>query len=114
MPVENITNPLFIAAYFGAIIIISAAIAFAIIKFEKWQSKKLIDQINIKSKNDIAAYRKSHADFMRALKRKTAASDAKLASIVNSPKYQKMRREINSEHAAMIKAKQQFKDIYKA
>ena len=63
MTYETLTNPLFLAAYLCAIIALAALIAFLIINFEQWQTKKHLDQISAKYKARADADLKHHREF---------------------------------------------------
>ena len=105
---ETLTNPLFVAAYLSAIMIIAAAISYSIIYLQERHTQKTLDKMDIDFAARIAAENKKHADFMAGIEAITKESDAKLLAMKNCPKWKKLKQEINSEHAALVKGRNQF------
>ena len=105
---ENITNPLFIAALFTFLVFASWAIATAISALMDRADRKKLEQMEVDFAIRIAADKKKHADFMANIEAITKESDAKLLAMKNCPKWKKLKQEINSEHAAMVKGRNQF------
>ena len=105
---ENITNPLFIAAYLSIIMAIAALLSYAIIYLQDRHTQKKLDQMDADFAIRIAADKKKHSDFMANIEAITKESDAKLLAMKNCPKWKKLKQEINSEHDAMIKGRNQF------
>ena len=108
---ETLTDPFFVAAYISAIFTIAVFISFSIIYLQDRQAQKKLDQMDIDFATRIAADKKKHADFMAGIEAITKESDAKLLAMKNCPKWKKLNQEINSEHAAMIKGRNQFNAI---
>ena len=107
----TLTSPFFIAAYISAILIIAAMLSYLIIYFQDRHTQKTLDKMDIDFAARIAAENKKHADFMAGIEAITKESDAKLLEMKNCPKWKKLKQEINSEHAAMIKGRNQFDAI---
>ena len=91
-----------IAAYF---------IAGLIINIGERQQQKTIDAITAKYAARKLADEKHHSEFMAGLNAITKESDAKLLAMKNCPKWKKLKHEITSEHAAMIKGRNQFNSM---
>jgi len=108
---ETLTNPLFIAAYIFVILAIAALLSYAIVYFQERSTQKKLDQMDKDFAERIAADKKKHADFMAGIEAITKESDAKLLAMKNCPKWKKLKQEINSEHAAMLKGRNQFNAI---
>ncbi len=66
---ETLTNPLFIAAYISAILIIAALLSYLIIYFQDRQTQKTLDKMDVDFAARIAADKKKHADFMARIDR---------------------------------------------
>tara|TARA_R100000951_G_C2601713_1_gene168390 strand:- start:108 stop:452 length:345 start_codon:yes stop_codon:yes gene_type:complete len=105
---ETLTNPFFIAAYLFVIIATAALLAYVTIYLEDRRTQKMLDQMDADFAIRIAADQKKHDDFMANIEAITKESDAKLLAMKNCPKWKKLKQEINSEHAAMIKGRNQF------
>ena len=88
-----------IAAYF---------IAQFIININDRNDQKALDAITAKYAARKIADDKRHSEFMAKIDAITKGSDAKLLALKNCPKWEKLKHEINSEHAAMIKGRNQF------
>jgi uncharacterized membrane protein YraQ (UPF0718 family) len=108
MTYETLTNPLFIAAYISAILIIAALLSYLIIYFQDRHTQKTLDKMDADFAMRIAADKKKHADFMAGIEAITKESDSKLLAMKNCPKWKKLKQEINAEHAAMLKGRNQF------
>ena len=70
--------------------------------------KRVLDTIAAKYAASKAADDKKHNDFMAGINATIKESDAKLSAIKNCPKLKKVKQEINSEYAAMIKSRKEF------
>ena len=105
---ETLTSPIFIAAYISAILIIAALLSYLIIYFQDRHTQKKLDQMDVDFAIRIAAENKKHADFMAGIEAITKESDAKLLAMKNCPKWKNLKQEINSEHVAMLKGRNQF------
>ena len=88
-----------IAAYF---------IAQLIINIDERNDQKALDATTAKYAARKIADEKHHSEFMAKIDAITKGSDAKLLALKNCPKWKKLKHEINSEHAAMIKGRNQF------
>ena len=88
-----------IAAYF---------IAQFIINIDERNQQKALDAITAKYAARKLADDKRHSEFMAKIDAITKESDAKLLALKNCPKWKKLQHEINSEHAAMLKGRNQF------
>ena len=108
---ETLTNPLFIAVYLFVILSIASLLSYVIIYFQDRHTQKKLDQLDADFAARIAADKKKHSDFMAGIEAITKESDAKLLAMKNCPKWKKLKQEINSEHAAMIKGRNQFNAI---
>ena len=88
-----------IAAYF---------IAKLIINIDERKDQQALDAISAKYAVRKAADEKHHLEFMAKIDAMTKETDAKLFALKNCAKWKLMVQEINAEHAAMIKGRNQF------
>ena len=105
------TFTLIILFFFGAVVAVPAISYFVADYFtKKWEVKEL-NRISEKYAAQKIADEKHHAEFMAGIDAMQKENDAKLLAIKNCPKWKKLKAEINSEHAAMIKGRNQFNAI---
>ena len=114
LTIDLLTDPLFIIVYFSSAIPLAWIISSFIINFQDRKLQKRLKEIAKKSQARIAKDKKRHDAFMAEIDKKRAASDATFQALVDCPKYQKLKQEINSEYTAMIKGRNQFNAMIKA
>jgi|TARA_R110001592_G_scaffold115005_2_gene315218 hypothetical protein len=105
------TNELILGIIFFALPVITITaffVAGTIIKMQERNDQRILDAIAAKYAASKAADQKKHGDFMAGINAAMKESDEKLLAIKNCPKWQKLTQEITSEHAAMIKGRNQF------
>lgn len=114
LTIDLLTNPFFIIVYFSSAIPLAWIISSLIMNNQDKKLQKRLKEIAKKSQARIAKDKKRHDDFMAEIDKKRAASDATFQALVDCPKYQKLKQEINLEYSAMIKGKKQFDEMLKA
>ena len=114
LTIDLLTNPLFIIVYFSSAIPLAWIISSLIMNNQDRKLQKRLKEIAKKSQARIAKDKKRHDDFMAKINNKMVASDATFKALIDCPKYQKLKQEINSEYTAMIKNRKQFNDMIKA
>ena len=105
------TNELILGIIFFALPVITITaffVAGTIIKMQERNDQRVLDAIAAKYAAGKAADQKKHGDFMAGINATMKESDAKLLAMKNCPKWKKLKHEITSEHAAMIKGRNQF------
>ena len=105
------TNELILGIIFIALPVITITaffVAGTIIKMQERNDQRILDAIAAKYAASKAVDDKKHSDFIAKINATIKESDAKLSSVKNCPKWKKVKQEINSEYAAMIKGRNQF------
>ena len=113
LSIDLLTNPLFIIIYFSSAFPLAWIISRFMINMQDRKLQKRLEEIAKKSQARIAKDKKRHDDFMAKINNKMVASDSTFKALIDCPKYQKLKQEINSEYIAMIKGKNQFNAMIK-
>jgi hypothetical protein len=108
---ENQTLLLILIVALPLMILTALVLAMTLTGFDDRRQQKTLDAITAKYAARKIADEKHHSDVMAKIDAITKGSDAKLLALKNCPKWKKLKHEINSEHAAMIKGRNQFNDM---